>query len=210
MLYSDMCTRIGHRLLQIACVWPQNRALKNPCPGCNRAKAAARLQAGQGQCTVQIVASALEPCVISVSLLCGLQISSSCVLSSSRALVYQLSSSRAPAYQPWTSRGAGSRMPPRVHWSQRRCPEPRARRTRRSLSSTPPRTSASSAARAGARSACPGRTRACPSESVRRSVGRASWTRETALRRRAMSAPVKLFLSQRTIPSEARRRPLAA
>ena len=192
-----MCTRIGHRLLQIACVWPQNRALKNPCPGCNRAKAAARLQAGQGQCTVQIVASALEPCVISVSLLCGLQISSSCVLSSSRALVYQLSSSRALAYQPWTSRGArSSRTPPRVHWSQQRCPEPRERRTRRNLSSTPPRTSASSAARAGARSACPGRTRACPSESARRSVGRASWTRETALRRRAMSARVKLFLSQ--------------
>ena len=216
MLYSDMCTRIGHRLLQITCVWPQNRALKNPCPGCNRAKAAARLQAGQGQCTVQIVASALEPCVISVSLLCGSQISSSCVLSSSRALVYQLSSSRAPAYQPWTSRGAGSRTPPRVHWSQRRCPEPRARRTRRNLSSTPPRTSASSAARAGARSACPGRTRACPSESARRSVGRASWTRETALRRRAMSARVRTihvsmdrsFLV--SLDTTRRRRPLAA
>ena len=185
MLYSDMCTRIGHRLLQIACVWPQNRALKNPCPGCNRAKAAARLQAGQGQCTVQIVASALEPCVISVSLLCGSQISSSCVLSSSRALVYQLSSSRAPAYQPWTSRGAGSlRKPPRVHGSQRRCPEPRARRTRRNLSSTPPRTSASSAARAGARSACPARTRACPSEPARRR----SVVRGSTLRRRAIQA----------------------
>ena len=152
----------------------------------------ARLQAGQGQCTVQIVASASEPCAISVSLLCGLQISSSCVLSSSRALAYQLSSSRARAYEPWTNRGANSsRTPPRAHWSQQRCPEPRARRTRRSLSSTPPRTSASSAARAGARSACPGRTRACPSESARRSVGRASWTRETALRRRAMSARVR-------------------
>ena len=190
--------------------------LKRNC--CMRqAKAAiASLQAGQGQCTVQIVASALEPCVISVSLLCGLQISSSCVLSSSRALVYQLSSSRAPAYQPWTSRGAGSRTPPRVHWSQRRCPEPRARRTRRNLSSTPPRTSASSAARAGARSACPGRTRACPSESVRRSVGRASWTRETALRRRAMSARVRTihvsmdrsFLV--SLDTTRRRRPLAA
>ena len=75
---------------------------------------------------------------------------------------------RDSAYQPWTSRGAGARTPPRVHWSQRRCPAPRARRTSRNLSSTPPRTSASSAARAGARSACPGRTRACPSESARR------------------------------------------
>ena len=162
--------------------------------------AIASLQAGQGQCTVQIAASAPQACVISVSLLCGLQISSSCVLSSSRALVYQLSSSRAPAYQPWTSRGANSsRRPPRVPWSQPRRPEPRARRTRRSLSSTRPRTSASSAARAGARSACPGRTRACPSESVRRSVGRASWTRETALRRRAMSTRViTIPVSKRT------------
>ena len=93
---------------------------QNPCPrrelelkGWPRASS---LQAGQGLCTVQIVARALELCAISVSLLCGLQISSSCVLSSSRALVYQLSSSRARAYEPWTNRGANSsRTPPRVH-----------------------------------------------------------------------------------------------